>query len=93
MGNRYGTTSATLLVDSALRASDRTAREVAAEIGVLPNVVSMIRTGALALPAARCASLARALGLDPAVLARACIESYRDNRAWRAVGAMRAPGD
>ncbi len=85
MPKRYENTAAANLVDAALRASPRSAREVAASLGLRPNVISMVRTGALALPAGRCAPVARALGIAPHALMAACLRSYPDNRAWQAV--------
>jgi DNA-binding transcriptional regulator YdaS (Cro superfamily) len=85
MPGRYENTPAARRVDAALRTSPMSARESAEAIGIRPNLLSMVRTGATALPPRRCARFAAVLGIDPAELASACVESYLDNRCWEAV--------
>lgn len=86
MANRYAETVAARCIDRSLAGSGRTAREVAEAAGMQPNHVSMIRTGAVAVPPERCAPLARELGVDPAEMVALCLRSYADHRSWRAIG-------
>lgn len=81
----YARTPAALAIDAAMASCGRTAAEVAADIGIRPNHLSMIRRGRAALPAARCADAARALGVPTTGLMADCIASYADNRSWAAV--------
>lgn len=84
MPNPYRDTPAARLVDDCLRSSGRTMAETASAVGIRPNHLSMIRNGAAAVPADRCGAVARGLGIEPGRLLSLCVESYPDNRSWRA---------
>lgn len=57
--------------------SGRLIREIAQDAGIPnPNTISMMRTGVTKVPLARVPGLSSALGIDPKVLFRLCIEEY-----------------
>lgn len=85
MPNRYRGTPAARRIDGLVAASPRSAAAIAGAVDMLPQHLSMIRTGSVALPPERCAPLARELGLDPVEMLALCLRSYLDHRSWRAI--------
>lgn len=75
------------MLDDALR--DRAISNVALAkaLDVRPNVISMWRTGDLAIPATRALAVARTAGIDPFRFVRACIAGYPDSGPWQAFAA------
>jgi hypothetical protein len=70
-----------------IEASDKSQREIAAEVGYThPNVLSMMKQGMTKVPIERAPVLARALGLDPAWFVRLVMREYMP-AAWAAIEA------
>ena len=60
-----------------LDASGKSRNDIAREAGFeRPNVLSMMRTGAMKIPLTAAPGLARALGIDPAAFLRRCMAEY-----------------
>lgn len=77
MCNPIPKTTVAAYISSQLASSDKTHREIAAEIG-LPNAntLSMIGTSTLKLPIKRVGALAKALDIDPTHLLRLVLTEY-----------------
>ncbi len=75
------------MLDDAMRDRRRTNIALSKALAVQPNVVSMMRTGRLVIPAQRAVPIARWAGLDPIVFVQACIASYPENGPWQAFAA------
>ena len=63
-------TNVSILVDSAIKTSGLTAAQIAREMGVKPNFISAIRTGASPLPYVRAEQLGKICNLSDRELAR-----------------------
>jgi ribosome-binding protein aMBF1 (putative translation factor) len=82
----YATSPMSILIDDAIHRSKKPRAVLAAEIGINPNMVSMIKRGTHAMPCERVEAFAKALNIPVRTLIEAGIASYPDNQGWRAMG-------
>jgi|SRR6056297_3611173 len=76
------------LIADAINGSGKTQREIAAEIGLeRPNVISMLKSGAMRLPIERIPALARAIGIDPGMLLEVAMQEYMPE-TWSVVATI-----
>lgn len=81
VGKPFANNKLTKWLDAALDASPKTAAEIAENIGYkFPNMISMIRSGATALPWDKIIPLARELEFDPRALMVLWFEQHHPDR-------------
>ena len=65
--------------------SGKSRKEIAYAAGLgKPNMISMLKTGDTKLPLARLGSFAKAVGADPVVLLKLCLQEYYPD-VWEAI--------
>lgn len=95
MTKRYAHTRLAVLLQRRLSALApyRSQKELAAEAGLQnPNLLSMYKTGEERVPLGRVPGLAKALGIEPHLMARLAIEQHEDDEGTKVLlSIFRAP--
>ncbi len=74
------------LLDGAMKQRQIASQDLADHLGVMPNMVNMMRAGTAAIPIERLAAIAVFVGIAERDLLLASVRSFPEQRSWKAVG-------